>query len=57
MNTGAGDGGYADDLTPFMLDVMPRELAPGVWCWTAPHPDWRPDRAVSAAGTATSVHG
>jgi glyoxylase-like metal-dependent hydrolase (beta-lactamase superfamily II) len=27
-----------------MLDVMPRELASGLWCWTAPHPDWRPDR-------------
>jgi glyoxylase-like metal-dependent hydrolase (beta-lactamase superfamily II) len=39
-----GDGGDADDLTPFMLDVMPRELASGLWCWTAPHPDWRPDR-------------
>src|SRR5712691_9123400 len=43
-NTRPGDGGYADDLTPFMLDVLPRQLASRLWCWTAPHPDWRPGR-------------
>jgi hypothetical protein len=25
--------------------VLPVELAPGLWRWTAPHPDWSPDAA------------
>jgi hypothetical protein len=25
--------------------VRPHVLAPGLWAWSAPHPDWTPDRA------------
>lgn len=28
----------------------PREIAEGLWRWTAPHPDWRPPRAAGSVG-------
>jgi hypothetical protein len=28
----------------------PRELAPGLWRWTAPHPEWNPYAAVGSTG-------
>lgn len=26
------------------MDVSARELSPGLWRWTAPHPDWTPEK-------------
>jgi hypothetical protein len=31
-------------------DPRPRELRPGLWRWTAPHPDWRPGAAPGSPG-------
>jgi hypothetical protein len=30
--------------------MEPVELARGLWRWTAPHPDWRPDAAAGGSG-------
>jgi hypothetical protein len=30
--------------------VLPEKVAPGLWRWTAPHPDWNPDAAPGSSG-------
>ena len=30
--------------------MLPEKVAPGLWRWTAPHPDWNPDAAPGSSG-------
>jgi hypothetical protein len=42
-------GGIQSPRSRRIARVDAREVAPGLWRWTAPHPDWRPDPEPESA--------